>query len=104
MCPAIDNPASWEIHAVIRFLHAKNMSAAEINHELCADYCQNMSEGTVTQWCRMFKDGRTNVHDEERSDRPSVVRVDLVRSVDQKICERRRFTISELSCEFSQIS
>jgi hypothetical protein len=36
--------------------------------------------------------------------RPSVVSDDLVRSVDQKICERRRFTISEFSCEFPQIS
>jgi hypothetical protein len=35
---------------------------------------------------------------------PSVVSDDLVQSVDQKICERRRFTISELSCEFSQTS
>jgi transposase len=53
-----------------------------------------MSEGTVKQWCRMFKDGRTNVHDEERSGRPSVVSDDLVSSVDQKICERWRFKIS----------
>jgi hypothetical protein len=29
---------------------------------------------------------------------------DLIQSVDQKICERRRFTIVELSCEFPQIS
>jgi hypothetical protein len=28
----------------------------------------------------------------------------FVQSVDQKICERRRFTISELSCEFPEIS
>jgi hypothetical protein len=63
-----------------------------------------MSEGTVRQWCRVFKDGRTNVHDEDRSGRPSVVSEDLVQSVDQKICERRRFTISELSCAFTQIS
>jgi transposase len=50
-----------------------------------AVYGQNvMSEGTVGQWCRMFKDGRTDVHDEERSGRPSVVSDDLVRSVDQK--------------------
>jgi hypothetical protein len=28
MCPAIDNPASCEIRAVIRFLHAKK-------HECC---------------------------------------------------------------------
>jgi hypothetical protein len=27
MCPAIDNSASCKIHAVIHFLHAKNMSA-----------------------------------------------------------------------------
>jgi hypothetical protein len=27
MCPAIDNPTSCEIHAVICFLHARNMSA-----------------------------------------------------------------------------
>jgi hypothetical protein len=39
-----------------------------------AVYGQNvMSEGTVRQWCRMFKDGRTNVHDEERGGRPSAV-------------------------------
>jgi hypothetical protein len=36
--------------------------------------------------------------------RPSVVSDDLVQSVDQKICERRRFTISELSCEFPENS
>jgi hypothetical protein len=35
---------------------------------------------------------------------PFVVHDDLVQSVDQKICERWRFTISELSCEFPQIS
>jgi hypothetical protein len=38
--------------------------------------------------------------------RPTVVSDDLVQSVDQKEnnCERRRLTISELSCEFPQIS
>jgi hypothetical protein len=35
--------------------------------------------------------------------RPSVVSDDFVQSADQ-ICERRLFTISELSCEFPQIS
>jgi hypothetical protein len=60
-CPAIDNPASCEISHVIRFLHANNMSAAEIHRELCAVYSKNvMSEGTVRQWCRMFKDGLSN--------------------------------------------
>jgi hypothetical protein len=59
MCPATDSPASCEILAVIHFLHTKNMSATEIHRELCAVYGQNvMSEGTVRQWCRMFKDGQ----------------------------------------------
>jgi hypothetical protein len=38
--------------------------------------------------------GEQNVHDEERSGRPSAVSDDLVQRVDQKICESRRFTIS----------
>jgi hypothetical protein len=60
-------------------------------------YGQNvMSEGTVRQWCRMCKDGLTNVHDEKQSHLPSVVSDDLVQSVDQKISERWCFTISGL--------
>jgi hypothetical protein len=48
MWSAIDNPACCEIHAVIRFLLAKNMSPAEIHRELCAIYSQTeMSEGTL---------------------------------------------------------
>jgi hypothetical protein len=48
MFPAINNPATCEIRVVICFLHAKNMSAAEILHELCMVYGQNvMNEGTV---------------------------------------------------------
>jgi hypothetical protein len=57
MCPVIDNPASCEICNVIHFLQAKNMSAAEIHPQLFMVYDQNMSKGTVGQWCRMFKDG-----------------------------------------------
>jgi hypothetical protein len=64
-CPAIHNSASYKIRAVSRFLCAKYMSAAEIHRELCLVYGQNvMSEGTTRQWCRKFKDCRTNVHDE----------------------------------------
>jgi hypothetical protein len=49
LCPAIDNPASREIRAVIRFLHAKNMSVAEIRSELCIFYGQNVvNEASVS--------------------------------------------------------
>jgi hypothetical protein len=51
-----------------------------------AVYGQNvMSEGTLRQWHRMSKGGRTNVHDEEQSGWLCVVSDDLVQSVDQKI-------------------
>jgi hypothetical protein len=50
MCPAIDNPASCKIRAVICFLHAKIMGAVE----LCAVYGQNvMNEGTARR-CRIL--------------------------------------------------
>jgi hypothetical protein len=81
------------------------MSATELHSGLCAFYGQNIkSEGTSREWRRKFKDGRRNVHDEGRSGRQSAASGDLVQSADQNICERRRFTISELSCEFPQIS
>jgi hypothetical protein len=48
MCPVIDNHDSCKIHAGIHSLHAKNMSAVEIHHELCVVFSQNvMSEGTI---------------------------------------------------------
>jgi transposase len=85
MFPAIANPTSIEICVVTHFLHTKNMSAVEIHCELCAVYDENvMSEGTLRQWYRMFKDGLANVRDEEQSGRPSAVNDDLVQSVDQK--------------------
>jgi hypothetical protein len=102
----IYDPASYEIRVVIHFLHAKNMRAAEIHRELCtAVYSRNvLSEGTLRQLCRMFKDGQTNVYDEELSvPQPEVIE-DIVQSVDPILCERRRFTISKLLYEFPQIT
>jgi len=54
----------------------------------------------VRKWVRSFKDGRDNVHDKPRSGRPSVITDDLVRAVDAKLHEDRRFTIFTLSLKF----
>jgi hypothetical protein len=98
-------PPAAKFALLSAFFALKTSSAVEIHHELRAVYDQNvMRDGTIRQLCRMFKAGRTNIDDEERSGGPSVVGDDLVRSVDQKICGNRCFTISELSCEFPQIS
>jgi hypothetical protein len=34
MCLVIDNPASCEVRAVIRFIEAENLIVAELHHEL----------------------------------------------------------------------
>lgn len=105
MCAAISNPASCEVRSVIRFLLAKNEKPIEIHRQLCEVYGNDvMNESSVRKWCIRFKNGRTNVHDEERSGRPSIVTDDLLAKVDEKIRENRRFTITELSLCFPQVS
>jgi len=63
-----------------------------------------MSDGMVRKWVRMFNEGRENVHDEARSGRPSLVNDDLVREVNERVRDDRRFTISDHSLHFPQIS
>ena len=63
-----------------------------------------MSVGMVRKWVRMFNEGRKNVHDEARSGRRSLVNADLVRKVNERVRDDRRFTISDLSLHFPQIS
>ncbi|GBN43872.1 hypothetical protein AVEN_29715-1 [Araneus ventricosus] len=72
---------------------------------MCAVYGPNIvSEGVVRQWVRFFKDGRTNIHNESRSGRPSVVNADLIKEIDEKIRLLRNFTISQLSEHLPNIS
>ena len=63
-----------------------------------------MSDGCVREWCRKFKEGRTDIHDEGGQGRKSVATEEIVEKVNQVVRERRRFTISELSVEFPEIS
>jgi len=62
-----------------------------------------LCDGMVRKWVRMFNEERENVHDEARSGRPSLVN-DLVRKVNEKVRDDRRFTNSDLSLHFPQIS
>ena len=57
----------------------------------------------VRKWVRMFNEGRENVHDEARIGRPSLVSVDLVRKVNERVRDDRHLTISDLSLDFPQI-
>ena len=89
---------------MIRFLQAEGHSAAEIHRRMSAVYGPNfMSDKCVREWCRKFRDGRTDVHDEGGQGRPSLVTDDLVQHVDKVVRERRQFTIFELALEFPQV-
>ena len=71
---------------MIRFLTARNVSAAEIHQQISEVYGPNaMSDSKVHKWVRAFKDGQENVHDEPRSGRPSVIAEDLVNAMDEKL-------------------
>jgi hypothetical protein len=41
-----------------------------------------MNRQNVTKWCHSFSEGRTDVHDEQRSGRPSLISDDLLREAD----------------------
>jgi len=85
--------------------YARNVLPIEIHHQICQVYGDNvMSDGMVRKWVRMFSEGRENMHDKARSGRPSLVNDGLVCKVNERVCDDRRFTNSDLSLHFLQIS
>jgi len=66
-------PARCEVRAVIRFLNAKGVKPIEIYRQLTEVYGESyMDVKNFRKWCREFTAGRTEIHDEERSGRPSI--------------------------------
>ena len=93
----ISNPADCEVRGVIRFLQADIVRPCEIHRRLVAVYGENvMNAASVRKWCTVFRNGRTDVQDTERSGRPSVITDALKQNVNRIIQENRHFTISEV--------
>jgi len=70
----ISNPADCEVRDMIRFLQAENVRPCEIHQRLVAVYGEHvMNAASIRKWCIMFTNGRTDVHDTEKSGRPSVI-------------------------------
>jgi len=77
------------------------MLPSEIHHQICEVYGDNaMSDGMVRKWVRMFNEERENLHEDAQRGRPSLVNDDLVRKVNERVRDDRRFTISDLSLHF----
>jgi len=56
------------VRGVIRFLQAEKVRPSEIHQRLVAVYGKHvMNVASVRKWCKMFRNGRTDVHDTERS-------------------------------------
>ena len=65
MVAPIQSTAKCEVRSVIR--------PAEIHKQIVAVYDNVMNRQNVTKWCREFSEGKTDVHDEQRSGRPSLI-------------------------------
>ena len=63
-----------------------------------------MNAASVRKWCTMFTNGRTDVHDAERSERPSVITDALKQKVNRIIHENQHFTISEVHEQCPEVS
>jgi len=93
----ISNPADYEVRGVIRFLQAENVRPSEIHRRLVAVYDEHvMNVASIRKWCTMFRNGRTDVHDAERSGRPSVITDAFKQKVNRIIRDNRHFTIREV--------
>ena len=101
----ISNPADCDVRGVIRFLQAENVRPTEIHRRLVAVYGEHvMNVASVRKWCTMFRNGRTDVHDAERSGRPSVITDALKQKVNRIIWKNRHFTISEVYEQCPEVS
>jgi transposase len=91
MAVSIQNLAKCEVRALIRFLHAKGETAAEIHHQLLSVYGEDiMNRQNVAKWCRKFEAVGSDVHDEIKSGRPSVVTDEIIQKIDENIRADRR--------------
>jgi len=101
----ISNPADCEVQGVIRLLQAENVIPSEIHQRLVAVYGEHvMNAASVRKWYTMFRNGRTDVRDAERSGRPSVITDALKQKVNRVIQENRYFTISEVYEQCPEVS
>ncbi|KAG5308973.1 SETMR methyltransferase, partial [Pseudoatta argentina] len=102
---SIQSPAKCEIRSVIRYLVWKGKTPVEVYNEVKTAYGDTgMNRTSVFKWCREFKNGRTSVHDDQRSGRPSILTDDIVKKIENALRDDRRLTVDELSAMFPQIS
>ncbi|UYV79532.1 hypothetical protein LAZ67_17003040 [Cordylochernes scorpioides] len=86
----------WDI--IGRRLHALPQPRSEdelwqMLVEVYGEKCMDIKN--VRKWCREFNEGRINVHDEQRSERPSLPESTVAR-IDEMVRANRRITLEEI--------
>jgi len=82
MAAPIQSLAKCEVRSVIWFLNAKGERPAEIYKQIVAVYGNVVNLQNMSKWCREFSVGRTDVHDEQRCDRPSLISDDILQEIE----------------------
>ena len=89
MAAPIQSPAKCEVRSVVRYLNAKGELQRKFTNRLLL-FCGNVTNRqNVTKWCREFSEGRTDVHDEQRSGRPSLISDGLFQGTEGEIRANR---------------
>ena len=96
--------ARCEVRAVIRFLNTKGVKPIQIHRQLTEVYGEScMDVKNVRKWCREFTAGHTEIHDEERSGRPSISD-EIVAKVEQIMRQDRRINLDDLCILVPEVS
>jgi hypothetical protein len=96
MAAPIQSPTKCEVHFLILFLNAKGERPVEIHKQIVAVYDHIMNQQNVRKWCREFSEGRTDVSDEQRRSKPSLISYDLLQEIEGEICSYQRVMVREL--------
>ncbi|GBO27859.1 hypothetical protein AVEN_104791-1 [Araneus ventricosus] len=96
MAASIQNPVKCEERSVIRFLHAKVECPEDSHRQIVSVYGNIMNRHNVTKWCRAFSEDRTDVHEEHRTGRPSVISDALLRRTEEAMQANTRLTLRKL--------
>jgi hypothetical protein len=103
MAAPIHSPATCEVHSSYDF-SAQCERPAEIHKQIFAVYGNVMNRKNVTKWCGESSEGRTDVHDEQRNGRPSLIFDNLLQEIGGEIRANWRVTIRELHHIIPEVS
>ncbi len=96
--------SKYEYLAVIRYYTVLNDSARDINTNLTEVYGNAVSYDIVKRWRRLFLNGCTELNDEMRTGRPSVITKDTINTFCPVVEQDRRVTVTKIERYFREVS